>query len=97
MDRELDAIESSFLEASADEKLDIKTVDGIMYKYFNDYKRENNLNVNIIRDNRMKYSPLAESISELSKEYRDVRLLDPKYIDFLLDEIDLLLNIWRAN
>lgn len=88
MDRELDIVESSLLEASADEKLDIKTVDGIMYKYFNDFKRENNLNINIIRDNRIKYSILAESISELSKEYKGVRLLDPKYIDFLLDEID---------
>src|SRR5699024_9461677 len=70
MDRELDIVESSLLEASADEKLDIKTVDGIMYKYFNDFKRENNLNINIIRDNRIKYSILAESISELSKEYK---------------------------
>lgn len=69
-------------------KLDIKTVDSIMYKYFCDYKRENNSNVNVISDNKEKYSILASCVSELSKIYKDVKLLDQKYIDFLLDEID---------
>ena len=77
----------SIFSKNEKESLDIETVDSIMYQYFNDYIKNKNMNLKVI-DNKNQYSILSEGISEVSKKYSNIKLIDHKYTRFLLDEID---------
>lgn len=78
----------SLFAAQGKDKLNIETIDGIMFKYFNEYRKENKFSLKIIDDSKKKYPILSECISEISKLHSDVRIIDQKYAGFLLDEID---------
>lgn len=72
------------------DKVEIETVDALVYKYFNLYKSKHQLNLNINMDNHIRYQAIQYCIHELQKEISDVWLLDQKYATFLLHEIDWL-------
>lgn len=88
IDEEEKEYNTSFLAVSGKDRLDIETIDGIMYKYFCNYRKENKSKLKVIDNNREKYSILAACISEMSKVYENISLLDQRYASFLLDEID---------
>lgn len=66
-----------------DSKLDIYTLDKIIYEY---YKKDNNKNYKVIVGNN-RYNMLNKAIMDLKKKYSDVSILDVKNSKFLLDEI----------
>jgi len=68
--------------------LELKTIDSIIYAYFEEYKKQNNLNYTLLTDSNEKQSILSQSILELSKLFGDVKILDLKNISFLRDEIE---------
>lgn len=70
------------------DKIDIVTIDSIMYKYFITYKKANNFKLDVLMNNKEKASILAQCISEISKKYSNVNVIDQKNLIFLLDEID---------
>ena len=69
------------------DKVDICTLDSILYRYYSEYKKANNFRYNVTFDQRVFYEVLNASIVQLKKEHTDVKILDQKYMKFLLDEI----------
>lgn len=55
-------------------KVDILTIDSIMYKYFCEYKKANKFKYDVLTDNKEKATILAQCISELSKVYKNVNI-----------------------
>jgi len=70
------------------EKVEIETVDSIIFKYYCKYKRRNKLKLDITTDNHINYQTMQLSISELKKNNPDAHILEQKYTSFLLNEID---------
>lgn len=70
------------------DKVDIYTIDRIIYKYFEDYRKANNFKLEVIDNGKEKYTILSKCIAELSKIYNNVNILDQRYVGFLIDEID---------
>ncbi|QGT99769.1 SOS-response repressor and protease LexA [Candidatus Syntrophocurvum alkaliphilum] len=69
-------------------KVDIHTIDSILYKYFSQYKKHNKQIGEVISDSRTKYAILSACVAELKKEYSNINILDHRNISFLMDEID---------
>ncbi|MCX7884181.1 MAG: UvrD-helicase domain-containing protein [Caloramator sp.] len=70
------------------DKVEIKSIDGILFEYFSKWVKENNKNYTILTDTIKKYNLINQSIAELQKIYPNVSLLDQKNNTFLLDEIE---------
>lgn len=68
------------------DKLEIKTIDSIMYRYFSEYKRQNNINLEIATYQEQQNS-MVEAIIKISEKYPDVKPLNTKNLSFLRDEI----------
>jgi SOS regulatory protein LexA len=83
--KETAAVKSLF--ATPKDKVDIKTVDSLMYAYFQDYLGQNGLKYRIGLPNKTSYEIISEGISKLKKQYPSVNILDQKNTVFLLDEI----------
>lgn len=77
----------SIFSSSEENRVYIETMDSIMYKYYIAYKKENKFKYSVI-ENKDKYPIISECVSELSKIYKNINILDQKYVYFLLDEID---------
>lgn len=75
-------------EHDMDERVEINNIDKIIYSYFQRYKKEKGLDLNIISDRKFLLSIMSETVSEIRKKYYDVKLMDQKYCDFLLKEIE---------
>ena len=58
------------------DKIDIYTIDRIIYKYFVDYKKENNSKLEVIYNTKEKYTVLSRCIAQLSKVYNKASILD---------------------
>lgn len=71
-------------------KIGIETIDSIMYSYYFQYKKENRLKYEVIDSKKEKYIVMAECISEIGKTDKSVNIIDQRFINFLLDEIDWL-------
>lgn len=69
-------------------KVDIYTIDRVLAKYFFEYKKENNLKIEITSDKSIMYNVLNGCIAELKDKYSNVSVIEQKYSSFLLDEID---------
>jgi SOS-response transcriptional repressors (RecA-mediated autopeptidases) len=69
-------------------KIDIYTIDSIIYKYFEEYKKANRFKMGVLDNSKEKYAILSRCIAEISKTYSNVNILDQKYAGFLIDEID---------
>lgn len=67
-------------------KLDIKTIDSLMYCYFSRYKKENNINIDLL-NGRECQEYMIESINETKKKYPDIKIIDPRYLQFIKEEI----------
>lgn len=70
------------------DKIVISTLDKIIYEYFNQWKQQFRKNINLITNNNLKFNYLSQAISEVKKQYPNVKLIDQQYINFLLDEIE---------
>lgn len=67
-------------------KLDIKTIDSLMYYYFSIYKKENRLKLELVNgQNAQEF--MIQSINEAKKKYADLKIVDPRYLQFIKEEI----------
>ncbi|MCT4617865.1 MAG: transcriptional repressor LexA [Marinisporobacter sp.] len=73
---------------ASENKVDIQTIDSIMYKYFMNFKKKKKLEYEVLYNNKEKINILSESIAQMKKEYPKVKILDQKKTLFMLDEID---------
>ncbi|MGI5859790.1 MAG: transcriptional repressor LexA [Tepidanaerobacteraceae bacterium] len=69
-------------------KVQIATVDSLIYKYFCKYKDKNKLKLDISTEKQIRYHLIQQSIFELKKSFPNSHILEQKYSSFLLDEID---------
>jgi len=69
-------------------KVNIVTIDSIIYKYFQLYKKTNKFSLNLLTDNKVVYDLMAQSIAAGRKLYPNLKILDQKNMKFLVDEID---------
>jgi SOS regulatory protein LexA len=68
-------------------KVEIYTMDKIIYDYYKLYKQAKKLNYTLIIGN-IKYTLINQAIAELHKLYTDVAILDTRNSKFLLDEVE---------
>lgn len=68
------------------DKLDIKTIDALIFFYFNKYKKENKKNIKIA-DRDIQKKALLEAIKVVSNKYEDISIVSPGYLNFIRDEI----------
>lgn len=76
----------SLLAVDDKNKLEIKTVDSIIYRYFCDYKKATKQEMRVatyVEANKI----LVKAIAELSKQYPDVKILKSQDFSFFRDEI----------
>ena len=69
-----------------EDKLEIKTIDNIMYRYFMIYKNQNNIKLEIA-SLQEQHNALIDSIMKISEKYKDVGILNPKNLNFIREEI----------
>jgi len=63
------------LGCKLDDKVEIVTIDSILYKYFSEFKKRSNFKYQVLSDNRLKYEILSNCLAEMTKRYPDVKLL----------------------
>lgn len=85
---EEDKMDFLTLFGAGNDRVEIDTVDALIYKYFSSYNSKQQLHLTINSDNHIRYQVIQYCIHELQKEIPDVPLLDQKYATFLLHEID---------
>ena len=83
--KELAALKSLF--AARDEKVDIRTVDKLMFTYFRDYLSRKGIKYELGLPKRISYEIISEGVSKLKKQYPQVSVLKQKNTIFLLNEI----------
>ena len=69
-------------------KLELKTIDQIIYSYYMEYKKSNKKKLELLTDYNKKQTILQRSILETQKLYDDIKLIDLKYLNFLRDEVE---------
>ena len=79
-------VQSGFFDDNKDLKLDISTVDSLSVSYFNKYKKENNLSLSIASRNDIQQA-LIEAITIVGKKYPHIKMISPKLLSFINDEI----------
>lgn len=75
------------LFSNCEDKLYLFTVDNIINKYFLEFKKENNLNLEVIYNEDRRTDIIRECIHTNRSLYPDMRILDDKYVDFFAQEI----------
>lgn len=78
--------QNDFLIGS-DKDVVINTVDSLMFKYFIKHQKNNKVNLNIV-DFNTQFSTMIEAINKISEVYGSVKLISPKNVRFLIDEIE---------
>ncbi|AKN29507.1 LexA family transcriptional regulator [Clostridium carboxidivorans P7] len=73
------------LFSKLDDKLHIHSIEDIVYKYFRYDKKYSNYN--LIESKEEKESILVQCIKEVKKSYEKLKILNNKYIEFIIDEI----------
>lgn len=72
--------------ADSEDKLEIKTIDSILFRYFSIYKKQNNIKLDIASQQQQN-NALTEAIVKISENYSDVKLLNTKNLNFIKEEI----------
>jgi DNA helicase-2/ATP-dependent DNA helicase PcrA len=83
-DREYEVISLFEIDNS---KLEIKNIDALMYRYFMEYCKANNLKL-LVEGNRAAISNIiVKAIFDAKKYYADVKILEQSNLNFILEEI----------
>lgn len=77
----------SFFKKDYNKHVSISTVDSLIYRYFIQYKRETGEKLDLLPYGQQGVI-LNRAIAETSRKHRDIKLINPRYYKFLLDEID---------
>lgn len=73
------------LFSKLDDKLHIHSIEDIVYKYFHYDKKYSNYN--LIESKEEKEAILVQCIKDVKKSYEKIKILNNKYIEFIIDEI----------
>jgi DNA helicase II / ATP-dependent DNA helicase PcrA len=73
---------------ASNDKLEINTIDSIIFEVFRQYRKSSKAKYEVSFDNKVKHETLGNCIAELSKKYNAVKVLDHRYQSFLLQEIE---------
>ncbi|MGP6139105.1 transcriptional repressor LexA [Jeotgalibaca sp. A127] len=76
---------------TANSEIAIKNIDKLMFSYFEKYQKRHKCRYEIA-DNNIQRKTLQNAILQLKDQYENVRLLSPKFSNFLLDEIGWILS-----
>lgn len=79
-------IEFDIYSTDTKNKLDIKTIDSIIFRYFATYKQKNKLNISLANPKEQQKN-LLDAIVSISKKYNDVSLINIKNLNFIREEI----------
>ena len=82
-----ESAEFNSLFGTPDRNVDIKTVDSLVYQYFQQYSEENKLNIKVGIEKAASYEIINEGITKLKKQFPGIIILDHKNTTFLLEEI----------
>jgi SOS regulatory protein LexA len=80
--------EFNSLFKTPERKVDIKTVDSLVYPYFQDYLKQEGKKLQVGIKKALNYDIISEGVVKLKKQYPKVAILDQKNTVFLLDEIN---------
>lgn len=75
------------LFSNMEHKLYLYTVDDITDEYFSEYNEGNGLNLKVLCSDKDKNAIVNECLHNVRKIYPHIKVLDNKYISFLIDEI----------
>lgn len=78
--------QGSLFDGDNESKLEIKTIDSLMYYYFMQYKNENNLKIEIANYNECQ-NELIDAINTVANRYEKVKIIDPRFLQFIKEEI----------
>lgn len=67
-------------------KLDIKNIDALMYLYFMEYCKEKKIKLELV-NNRDVTNIMINAMAEARKLYPDVKILDQRYYNFVIEEV----------
>lgn len=70
------------------DKVHIENIDNIIYNYFSEYERTKGIKYAIIENEYTQKDIINECLVQIKKLYKDVKILDSKYIKFFIDEIN---------
>ena len=78
--------QGSLFDGDNESKLEIKTIDSLMYYYFMQYKNENNLKIEIANYIECQ-NELIDAINTVANRYEKVKIIDPRFLQFIKEEI----------
>lgn len=78
--------QSSFFDEDNSNKFEIKTVDDLLFYYFNKYKKKHKIHVEIANAIECE-NELKEAINTIAKKYEKLNLINIKYMNFIKKEI----------
>lgn len=81
-------LEYMTLFSNAVDKVYLSTIDSIIYSYFLEYERMHGVNYKLIEKEFEQSAIVNECIVQIKKLYKNVKILDTKYIKFFIDEIN---------
>ena len=81
-------LEYMTLFSNAVDKVHLVTIDRIIYSYFLEYERRHKANYELIAQGDKQSNIVNECIVQIKKLYKDVKILDTKYLKFFIDEIN---------
>lgn len=82
--KERETEQLTFVNQDNENKLDIKTIDALMFRYFKSNKKYNNIEIAPEQDLN---NIILESIVQVSKIYPKVKILSPTNLSFIKEEI----------
>ncbi|MBU3200940.1 UvrD-helicase domain-containing protein [Clostridium estertheticum] len=83
-DREYEIISLFEIDKS---KLEIKNIDALMYRYFMEYCKSNNLQLQVESRQAIISSIIIKAIHDAKQYYSDVKIIDQSNLNFISEEI----------
>ncbi|SFC49249.1 S24 family peptidase [Clostridium uliginosum] len=78
--------QTNLFDEDNSDKLYIKTIDSIMFSYFSQYKKQNNIKVELASSKECQ-NELIDAINFVSNRYENVKIINSKYLQFIKEEI----------
>ena len=76
------------LFGSNNDKIDIFTIDSLIFKYFLEAQKTLKKKYKVLTDVNKRFSILSQCLIDIQKLYPNVKMLDQKNMKFFMDEID---------
>lgn len=78
--------QKSLFDEGSEEKLQIKTIDSLMFYYFVQYKKKHKLKLEIA-SSKDSQNALVDAIHYVANKYEDIKIIDPRFLQFIKEEI----------